>query len=229
MASCRRVWASPPKDTPTRRQSSQKRGGHRTESPWRVQAIPGYRRRRRHRRERRRRLACFEEFAAIEGVEVRTIKNRVAKLRQHRLRKWERGIANTFRAELADGRRVEGMLFAGELIWDDDPRSVRWRESVSSRWTWRRGGFFGKPYAREGGHTGAEAGEKEKRAEGGDRDPGHVLLHRCVDQGFRIIDLDEDDMKRHEVILDERFDTDWWGYTKLGIVLALVAAARAAG
>ncbi len=67
------------------------------------------------------RLACFEEFAAIEGVEVRTIKNRVAKLRQDRLRKWERGVANTFRAELADGRRVEGMLFAGELIWDDDP------------------------------------------------------------------------------------------------------------
>ena len=66
------------------------------------------------------RPACFEEFATIEGVEVRTIKNRVAKLRQHRLRKWERGVANTFRAELRDGRRVEGMLFPGELIWNDE-------------------------------------------------------------------------------------------------------------
>ena len=40
VASCRRVWASRPKDTPTRRQSSQKRGGHRTESPWRVRLFP---------------------------------------------------------------------------------------------------------------------------------------------------------------------------------------------
>ena len=38
----------------------------------------------------------------------------------HRLRKWERGVAKTSRAELADGRRVEGVLFAGELIWHDD-------------------------------------------------------------------------------------------------------------
>ena len=66
------------------------------------------------------RPACFEEFAAIESAETRTIKNRVAKLRRHRLRKWDRGVANTFRAELADGRKVEGMLFPGELIWDDD-------------------------------------------------------------------------------------------------------------
>ena len=67
------------------------------------------------------RPACFEAYAPIEDVEAGTIKNRVAKLRRHRLRKWERGVANTFRAELADGRRVEGMLFPGELIWDDDP------------------------------------------------------------------------------------------------------------
>ncbi len=67
------------------------------------------------------RPACFEAYAAVEGVAMGTIKNRVAKLRRHRLRKWERGVANTFRAELADGRRVEGMLFPGALIWDDDP------------------------------------------------------------------------------------------------------------
>ena len=67
------------------------------------------------------RPACFEAFAAIEGVDEATVKNRVARLRRHRLRKWERGIANTFRAELGDGRRVQGMLFPGELIWDDKP------------------------------------------------------------------------------------------------------------
>lgn len=31
------------------------------------------------------------------------------------------GAANTFRAELAGGRRVEGMVFPGDLIWDDNP------------------------------------------------------------------------------------------------------------
>ena len=67
------------------------------------------------------RPACFEAFAAVEGVDVATVKNRVARLRRHRLRKWERGIANTFRAVLGDGRRVQGMLFPGELIWDDEP------------------------------------------------------------------------------------------------------------
>ena len=66
------------------------------------------------------RPACFEALAAVEGVEVRTVKNRVVKLRQHRLRKWRRGVANRLRAELRDGRRVEGMLFPGELIWDDE-------------------------------------------------------------------------------------------------------------
>ena len=70
------------------------------------------------------RPACFEAYAPVEDVEAGTIKNRVAKLRRHRLRKWERGVANTFRAELPDGRRVEGMLFPGELIWDGNPPPV---------------------------------------------------------------------------------------------------------
>ena len=30
------------------------------------------------------------------------------------------GAANLFRAVLADGSRVEGMVFPGGLIWDDD-------------------------------------------------------------------------------------------------------------
>ena len=31
------------------------------------------------------------------------------------------GATNLFRAVLADGSRVGGMVFPGELIWDDDP------------------------------------------------------------------------------------------------------------
>ena len=67
------------------------------------------------------RPACFEVYVAVEGGELGTIKNGVAKLRRHRLRRWERGVANTFRAEPRDGRKVTGMLFPGELIWDGDP------------------------------------------------------------------------------------------------------------
>ena len=63
----------------------------------------------------------FEAFAAIEEVEPGTVKNRVARLGRHRERSSGSGAANTFRAELADGRRVEGMVFPGDLVWDDDP------------------------------------------------------------------------------------------------------------
>ncbi len=63
----------------------------------------------------------FEAFAAVEGVEVKTVKNRVARLGRHRERGSRAGAANTFRAELADGRRVDGMVFPGELFWDGDP------------------------------------------------------------------------------------------------------------
>ena len=66
------------------------------------------------------RPACFEAVAATEGVDEATIKNRVAWLRKHRLRDTPRGAANRFRAELGDGRKVGGMLFPGELFWDDD-------------------------------------------------------------------------------------------------------------
>ena len=31
------------------------------------------------------------------------------------------GAAKTFRAGFADGRRVAGMVFPGELLWDDAP------------------------------------------------------------------------------------------------------------
>ena len=63
----------------------------------------------------------FEEFAAVEGVEAKTVKNRVARLGRRRERGARSGAANTFRAELADGRRADGMVFPGELVWDGDP------------------------------------------------------------------------------------------------------------
>ena len=62
----------------------------------------------------------FQPFASIEGVEANTVRNRVARLGRHRERSRYGNAANLFRAELAGGRRVEGMLFPGELFWDDD-------------------------------------------------------------------------------------------------------------
>jgi len=63
----------------------------------------------------------FEAFAAREGVAARTVRHRVVRLGRHRERSTRSGAANTFRAELADGRRVRGMVFPGELVWDADP------------------------------------------------------------------------------------------------------------
>ena len=63
----------------------------------------------------------FKTFAALEEVEPKTVKNRVARLGRHRERSFRKGAAKMFRAELADGRRVEGMVFPGELLWDGDP------------------------------------------------------------------------------------------------------------
>ena len=63
----------------------------------------------------------FEAFGALEGLDAKTVRNQVARLGRHRERKTPSGKANTFRAELPDGRRVDGMVFLGELIWDEDP------------------------------------------------------------------------------------------------------------
>ena len=62
----------------------------------------------------------FGAFAAVEEVEPKTVKNRVARLGRHRERGSPSGAANTFRVDLADGRRVAGMVFPGKLFWDDD-------------------------------------------------------------------------------------------------------------
>ena len=64
---------------------------------------------------------CFEAFAAGRDLAPGTVRNRVVRLGRHRTRASRSGAANLFRAVLADGSRVEGMVFPGELIWDDDP------------------------------------------------------------------------------------------------------------
>ena len=65
--------------------------------------------------------ACFEAFAAGRGIGAATVRNRVVRLGRHRQRASPSGAANVFRAVLADGSRVKGMVFPGELVWDDDP------------------------------------------------------------------------------------------------------------
>ena len=65
--------------------------------------------------------ACFEAFAAGRNLASATVRNRVVRLGRHRQRASPSGAANVFRAVLADGSRVKGMVFPGELVWDDDP------------------------------------------------------------------------------------------------------------
>ena len=65
--------------------------------------------------------ACFEAFAAGRDIAAATVRNRVVRLERHRQRASPSGAANVFRAVLADGSRVKGMVFPGELVWDDDP------------------------------------------------------------------------------------------------------------
>ena len=65
--------------------------------------------------------ACFETFAAGRDLAPATVRNRVVRLGRHRQRASPSGAANLFRAVHADGSRVGGMVFPGELIWDDDP------------------------------------------------------------------------------------------------------------
>ena len=69
--------------------------------------------------------ACFEAFAAGRGLAPATVRNRVVRLGRHRQRASPSGAANLFRAVLADGSRVKGMVFPGELMWDDERRAGR--------------------------------------------------------------------------------------------------------
>ena len=45
----------------------------------------------------------------------------MVRLGRHRQRASPSGSANVFRAVLVDGGHVKGMVFPGELVWDDDP------------------------------------------------------------------------------------------------------------
>ncbi|MCY4454590.1 MAG: DNA-binding domain-containing protein, partial [Immundisolibacterales bacterium] len=65
--------------------------------------------------------ACFEAFAAGRDLAPVTVRHRVVRLRRHRQRAAPSGATNLFRAALADGSRVKGMVFPGELVWDDQP------------------------------------------------------------------------------------------------------------
>ena len=65
--------------------------------------------------------ACFEAFAAGRDLATATVRHRVVRLRRHRQREAPSGAANLFRAVLADGSRVKGMVFPGELVWDAAP------------------------------------------------------------------------------------------------------------
>ena len=67
---------------------------------------------------------CFAEFGGLEALDVKTVANWVARLGRHREHKSPSGKANTFRAEMADNRRVDGMVFPGDLIWDGDPPAL---------------------------------------------------------------------------------------------------------
>ena len=62
---------------------------------------------------------CFEAFAASESARVKTVRNRLVRLDRHRAKRRTWGKQDAFRAQLADGRRVSGMLFPGELFWDE--------------------------------------------------------------------------------------------------------------
>ena len=63
---------------------------------------------------------CFEALAAGESMPPKSIRNRVLKLGRHSTRRSSAGRADAFPAALADGRRVSGMVFPGELFWDQD-------------------------------------------------------------------------------------------------------------
>ena len=76
---------------------------------------------------------CFEAFAAGRELAPATVRNCVVRLGRHRTRASRSGAANLFRAVLADGSRVEGMVFRGELIWDEDPPPRSNAELVGKR------------------------------------------------------------------------------------------------
>ena len=71
---------------------------------------------------------------AAEGdFDAATVRNRVDRLGRHLVCASRSGAANLFRAVFADSRRVEGMVFPGELIWDETPAPRADAELVRKR------------------------------------------------------------------------------------------------
>ena len=76
----------------------------------------------------------YEAFEAPDGASPKTVRNRVSNLGRQRRRKWQGRRVDEFRARLADGLRVSGMVFPGELIWDDRPPPASAAEVEGRNW-----------------------------------------------------------------------------------------------
>ena len=63
----------------------------------------------------------YDAFDAPDGAGAKTVRNRVARLGRHRSRRSAGHAVEEHRALLGDGRQVPGMVFPGELFWDDRP------------------------------------------------------------------------------------------------------------
>ncbi len=61
----------------------------------------------------------FDAFAAAGSEDSKNVRNRVTKLARHRIRFWRGRRVDEFRAHLEDGRRAKGMMFPGDLFWDE--------------------------------------------------------------------------------------------------------------
>ena len=61
----------------------------------------------------------FGAYPGEDGAKASTVRNRVTRLNRHRRRRAGHRGMDEFRAELADGRRATGMVFPGELLWED--------------------------------------------------------------------------------------------------------------
>ena len=63
----------------------------------------------------------YAAFAGTRPEDAKTVRNRVTKLGKHRRHAWRGGMSDEFVAHLEDGRRPKGMVFPGELFWDESP------------------------------------------------------------------------------------------------------------
>ena len=67
---------------------------------------------------------CFEALATRRDVTAATVRNRVVRLGRRRQCAYRSGsthVYRAFRAVLADGSPVKGMVLLGEFVWEDNP------------------------------------------------------------------------------------------------------------